>query len=50
MKSPLDPAEFVFDAIAVEDIHKEEKRFTLSAEEIELLNPNTKTCRFLDRA
>jgi hypothetical protein len=37
-------AEYVFDATDISDIRKPEKRFTLSLQEIELLNPNTLTC------
>ncbi len=39
-----DAAEFVFFAHAVEDLHDPERRFSLSAEDIALLNPNTRTC------
>jgi hypothetical protein len=39
-----DVPEFVFNAKKVEDLYDHDKRFTLSATEIELLNPNTKTC------
>lgn len=42
--SVSDVAEYVFNALEVSDIHKAEKRFTLSLQEIELLNPNTRTC------
>jgi hypothetical protein len=43
--SPLPtPAEFVFFAHQVEDLADPERRFTLSAEDIALLNPNTRTC------
>jgi len=35
---------FVFNARTIEDLRRLEKRFTLSPEDIELLNPNTKTC------
>ena len=38
------PAEFVFFAHRVEDIVDERRRFTLTREEIALVNPNTKTC------
>jgi len=41
---PIAEAEFVFFALAVEDLDDEEKRFTLSPEDFELLNPNTRTC------
>jgi len=37
-------AEFVFFALNVGDLNDNEKRFTLSAEDIALLNPNTRTC------
>jgi hypothetical protein len=39
-----DAAEFVFFAHAVEDLEDSERRFTLSAKDIALLNPNTRTC------
>jgi hypothetical protein len=38
------PAEFVFFAHRVEDIVDEKRRFTLTRDEIALVNPNTKTC------
>ncbi len=41
---PIDEAEFVFFALGVEDLDDPEKRFTLSPEDFELLNPNTRTC------
>jgi hypothetical protein len=37
-------ADFVFFAHAVEELKDLERRFTLSAEDITLLNPNTRTC------
>jgi hypothetical protein len=37
-------AEFVFFAHSTEDLRDPERRFTLSAADIALLNPNTKTC------
>ncbi|MBU1701757.1 MAG: SAM-dependent methyltransferase [Candidatus Eisenbacteria bacterium] len=37
-------AEFVFFAHQVSDLREENRRFTLSAEDLELLNPNTRTC------
>lgn len=37
-------AEFVFFAHAVEELCDRERRFTLSPEDIELVNPNTRTC------
>ncbi|GAB4273669.1 MAG: N-6 DNA methylase [Candidatus Promineifilaceae bacterium] len=37
-------AEFVFFAQDVADLRDEERRFTLSAADIALLNPNTRTC------
>ena len=41
---PIEEAEFVFFAHQMEDLKDEERRFTLTKEDIELLNPNTKTC------
>jgi hypothetical protein len=38
------PAQFAFFCHSVDDLKDPEKRFPLSAEEIELLNPNTRTC------
>src|SRR5690606_39633216 len=40
----LSPAEFVFFALDVADLRDDQRRFTLTAEEIALLNPNTRTC------
>jgi hypothetical protein len=37
-------AEFVFFALGTEQLKDEERRFTLTREEITLLNPNTRTC------
>jgi phage repressor protein C with HTH and peptisase S24 domain len=37
-------ADFVFFALNTNDLHDDWRRFTLSAEDIELLNPNTRTC------
>jgi hypothetical protein len=37
-------AEFVFFALEVADLRKPQKRFTLTADEIALLNPNTGNC------
>lgn len=37
-------AEFVFFAHGIEDLNDAERRFTLSAADIELVNPNTRTC------
>ena len=39
-----DAAEFVFFAHRVEDLRDSERRFTLSADDITLLNPNSRTC------
>ena len=39
-----DRAEFVFFAHAVDELRNLERRFTLSADEFVLLNPNTRTC------
>lgn len=41
---PENAAEFAFFAYRVEDLFEEDRRFTLSAEDIALLNPNTRTC------
>ena len=37
-------AEFIFFAQTVEDLLEDDRRFTLTAEDIALLNPNTHTC------
>jgi hypothetical protein len=37
-------AEFVFFALGIDDLRRPEKRFTLTADEIALLNPNTGNC------
>jgi hypothetical protein len=37
-------AEFVFFAHSTDDLREDERRFTLSSEDIYLLNPNTRTC------
>lgn len=37
-------AEFAFFLESTQDLHDAERRFTLSAADIELLNPNTRTC------
>ena len=44
LRPTVQTAEFVFFAHAVEDLRDPERRFTLSAEDIGLLNPNTRTC------
>ena len=44
IRPSADKAEFVFLAYAVDDLRDPERRFSLSAEEIALLNPNTRTC------
>ena len=41
---PVGEAEFSFFAHRVDDLADPERRFTLSAEDIRLLNPNTRTC------
>ena len=41
---PAGGAEFVFFAHTVEELRDPERRFTLSSEDIALLNPNTRTC------
>ncbi len=38
------PAQFVFFALGVDDLRDPQRRFTLSAVDIALLNPNTRTC------
>src|SRR5579875_114464 len=43
-RAPVNAAEFVFFAHQVEDLGDPERRFTLTPEDIELLNPNTRTC------
>ena len=43
-KGKAEPATFAFFALDTDDIKKPERRFTLTAEEIELLNPNTGNC------
>ncbi|MCC6457078.1 MAG: N-6 DNA methylase [Caldilineaceae bacterium] len=40
---PASAAEFVFFALDVADLQEEQRRFTLTAQEIALLNPNTRT-------
>lgn len=40
----VEGATFVFFALEVGDLRDAERRFTLTAEEIALLNPNTRTC------
>lgn len=44
LRRPSADAEFVFFAQAPSDLADQERRFTLSAEDFALLNPNTKTC------
>ena len=43
-RSISESAEFVFFAHAVNDLRDPDRRFTLSAEDIALPNPNTRTC------
>ncbi|WP_022660511.1 Eco57I restriction-modification methylase domain-containing protein [Paucidesulfovibrio longus] len=43
-KPTAEQAEFVFFAHGVDELHDPERRFSLSAKDIELLNPNTRTC------
>ena len=43
-KPAADNAEYVFFAHAVEELRDPERRFTLSPDNIALLNPNTRTC------
>jgi hypothetical protein len=44
LRPTAEAAEFVFFAHAVEDLRDPERRFTLSAEDIALLNPASRTC------
>jgi hypothetical protein len=44
VRPTAEAAEFVFFAHAIENLREPERRFTLSAEDIALLNPNTRTC------
>jgi methylase of polypeptide subunit release factors len=44
LKPTADRAEFVFFAHSVDELREPERRFTLSAEDIARLNPNTRTC------
>jgi hypothetical protein len=41
---PVKSTDFVFFALGVEDLREEDRHFSLSREEIALLNPNTRTC------
>jgi hypothetical protein len=41
---PMEAANFAFFALDVADLKDPERRFPLSAEDIRLLNPNTRTC------
>lgn len=43
-KPTAEQAEFVFFAHSVDDLRDQQKRFSLTAHDIELLNPNTRTC------
>jgi len=49
-QTAAEAAVFVFNAFRVDDIHKPEKQFALSPEDIHLLNPNTKTCPIFQSA
>ena len=40
----METADFSFFALDVTDLKNPERRFPLSAEDIRLLNPNTRTC------
>jgi hypothetical protein len=42
--APVDEAIFVFFAHHVDDLEDEKRQITLSAEDIKLINPNTRTC------
>ncbi len=41
---PVDEAEFCFFALDASDLSEPERRFTLTADDFALLNPNTRTC------
>jgi hypothetical protein len=43
-KPTAEQAEFVFFAHSVDDLRDQQRRFYLTAHDIELLNPNTRTC------
>ena len=43
-RPPGSPAEFAFFMLSTDDLLDPERRFELTAEDIALLNPNTKTC------
>jgi hypothetical protein len=43
-RAPIEEFEFGFYLTDIEQLHDEERRFSLSPKEIELLNPNTKNC------
>src|SRR5207244_1315531 len=42
--APVERANFVFNCYNLEQAKEQEKHFSLNADEIELLNPNTGTC------
>jgi hypothetical protein len=42
--APVDSATFAFAAARTEDLTDPQRRFTLAAEDIQLLSPNTRTC------
>ncbi|GJL59764.1 MAG: hypothetical protein NPIRA03_26210 [Nitrospirales bacterium] len=46
-KTDSEPIQFTFFAHSVEDLRNPEKRFSLSADDIRLINPNTRTCPIL---
>src|SRR5690606_22047096 len=43
-RRPVNEAEFIFFALDTSEVRDPEKRFTLTPEDIALLNPNTRTC------
>jgi hypothetical protein len=47
---PIDEAEFVFFAHETSDLRDDDKRFKLSANDLALLNPNTRTCPVFETA
>ena len=48
-RSATQGADFVFFADTINDLHEQERHFTLTAEDIALLNPNTHTCPIFRR-
>jgi hypothetical protein len=44
LRRPIDAAVFVFDARSIDDLGDPARRFALSPDDLDLLNPNTRTC------